>query len=135
MTALNVLQPSFLDMPPALRRAQTSMQLPEVQAMLHRLSKFDLGIFMPHQHDEKTGDFQPLPDDILQVESGGKVSFQNREEITHQTERFMPVAWRWSDGALATAAVCEMVTEEGAEGSGKLTKHKMPNECSARESS
>lgn len=135
MTTLNFLEPSFLGMPPALRRAQTAMQLPEVQAMLRRLSEFDLGVFMPHQHDGKTGDFQPLHEDILQVESGCKVSFQNRDEVTHQTNRFVPVAWRWRDGVLATAAVCEMVTDEGVDGSGKLTKHKMPNECTAKESS
>ena len=135
MTTANLSPPSFLGIPPALRRAQTAMQLPEVQAMLRRLSEFDLGIFMPHRHDELTGDFQPLPDDVLQVESGCKVSFQKRDEITRQTTRFMPVAWRWVDGALATAATCEMVTEESAEGFGKLTKHKMPNECTAKESS
>ncbi|MCY1166733.1 hypothetical protein D9M73_66820 [compost metagenome] len=128
MTTTNVSQPSFLDLPPAVRRAQTAMQRPEVQAMLRRLSEFDLGIFMPHRHDEQTGDFQPLPDEVLQVESGCKVSFRNRDEIAHQTDRFLPVAWRWRDGALATASACEMVTEEGTGSTGTLIKHKMPNE-------
>ena len=128
MTTTNVSQPNFLGIPPAQRRAQMAMQLPEVQAMLRRLSEFDLGIFMPHRHDEQTGDFQPLPDNVLQVESGCKVSFRNRGEIAHQTDRFLPVAWRWRDGALTTASACEMVTEEGTGGTGKLIKHKMPNE-------
>lgn len=127
MTTTNVSEPSFLGMPPALRRAQAAMQLPEVQAMLRRLSEFDLGIFLPHRHDEQTGDFQPLPDDVMQVESGCKVSFRNRDEITLQTDRFLPVAWRWRAGALTIASACEMVTEEGTGGAGKLTKHKMPN--------
>ena len=128
MTTTNVSQPSFLDIPPSVRRAQTAMQRPEVLAMLRRLSEFDLGIFMPHLHDEQTGDFQSLPDDVLQVESGCKVSFRNRDEIAYQTDRFLPVAWRWRDGALATASACEMVTEEGTCGTGKLIKHKMPSE-------
>ena len=127
MTTTNVLQPSFLGTSPAQRRAQTAMQRPEIQAMLRRLSEFDLGIFMPHRHDEQTGDFQPLPGDVLQVESGCKVSFRNRDEIVHQTDRFLPVAWRWLDGGLATTATCEMVTQEGTDGSGMSTKHKMPN--------
>ena len=127
MTTTNVSQPSFLGISPAQRRAQTAIQLPEVQAMLRRLSEFDLGIFMPHQHDEQTGDFQPLPHDVLQVESGCQVSFRNRDEIADQTDRFLPVAWRWLDGALATASTCEMVTQGGADGSGMLVKHKMPN--------
>ncbi len=31
--------------------------------MLRRLSAFQLGIFMPHQHDEATGEFLRLPAD------------------------------------------------------------------------
>ena len=57
-------------LPPTLRTAQAAMQLPEVQDMLRRLSAFQLGIFMPHQHDEATGEFLPLPFDVMQVESG-----------------------------------------------------------------
>lgn len=135
MTTTNALQPSFSGVPPALRRAQTAMQLPEVQAMLRRLSEFDLGIFMPHRHDEQTGDFQRLPDDVLQVESGCKVTFRHWDEIAYLPEQFLPVAWRWRHGALATASACEMVTEEETSGAGKLTKHKMPNTYGAKESS
>ena len=135
MTTTNGSQPSFLGLPPAVRRAQTAMQRPEVQAMLRRLSEFDLGIFMPHRHDEQTGDFQQLSDDVLQVESGCKVSFRNRDEIANQTDRFLPVAWRWRDGGPATASACEMVTEEGMGGTGKLTKHRMPNIRGAKETS
>ena len=39
-------------LPPTLKIARAAMQLPEVQDMLRRLSAFQLGIFMPHQHDE-----------------------------------------------------------------------------------
>ena len=87
MTAANVSQASTLGMPPALRRAQAAIHLPEVQAMLQRLSEFDLGVFMPHQHDERTGDFQPLPDDMMQVESGLDVSFRPSEDIAAQTDQ------------------------------------------------
>lgn len=128
MTTTNLSQASTLGMPPALRRAQAAIHLPEVQAMLQRLSEFDLGIFMPHQHDERTGDFQPLPDNVMQVEAGCRVSFQNMDEIAHQANRFLPVAWRWRAGASTPASVCEMVVEEGPDGTERPVKHKMPDE-------
>ena len=128
MTAANVSQASAYGMPPALRRAQAAIHLPEVQAMLQRLSEYDLGIFMPHQHDERTGDFEPLPDGVMQVESGRKVSFQSIEKIAHQTDRYLPVAWRWRAGAPAPSSACEMVVDEGPVGTARTIKHKMPDE-------
>ena len=128
MTATNVSQASAYAMPPALRRAQAAIHLPEVQAMLQRLSEYDLGIFMPHQHDERTGDFQPLPDDVMQVESGCKVSFQAIEKIAYQTDRYLHVAWRWRAGAPAPSSACEMVLDEGPGGTARTIKHKMPDE-------
>ncbi len=126
MIAANVSQASASGMPPALRRAQDAIHLPEVQAMLQRLSAYDLGIFMPHQHDERTGDFQPLPDDVMQVEAGCKVSFQRMDEIA--ADRYLPVAWRWRAGAPTPASVCEMVLEEGPAGTARAIKHKMLDE-------
>ena len=128
MTTANLSQASTLGMPPALRRAQAAIHLPEVQAMLQRLSDFDLGIFMPHQHDERTGDFQALPDDVMQVESGFNVSFQNTQAIVNQANRFLPVAWRWRAGAAAPASVCEMVAPEELDDPERPVKHKMPDE-------
>lgn len=95
--------------------------------MLRRLSEYNLGIFMPHLHDEQTGGFQPLPDDVVQVESGLQVSFQAAQEITSQTERFLPVGWCWRAGAPAASAVCEMVGDEASGVSRSYTKHKMLN--------
>ena len=43
-------------LPPTLRTAQAAIQWPKVQDMLRRLSAYRLGIFMPHQHDEVTGE-------------------------------------------------------------------------------
>ncbi len=128
MTTTNLSQTSTLGMPPALRRAQAAIHLPEVQAMLQRLSIFDLGVFMPHQHDERTGDFQPLPDDVMQVEAGCQVLFQNTQEILNQANRFLPVAWRWQAGAAVPASVCEMVVPEEQDDPERPVKHKMPAE-------
>ena len=126
MTTANLSQSRTFGMPSALRRAQAAIHLPEVQAMLQRLSQFDLGIFIPHQHDERTGDFEQLPDDVMQVETGCKVSFQNTQEIVNQGGRFLTVAWRWRAGASSPASACEMVVEEGPDDAQRAVKHKMP---------
>ena len=125
MTVANVSQGSARGLPQALRTAQAAMLLPEVQEMLCRLSEYKLGIFMPHIHDERTGEFQPLPDNVMQVESGLKVSFQPTEEIANQTERFLPVGWYWHAGASTPVTACEMVREEGQGDTERYIKHKM----------
>lgn len=128
MTTANFSEASTLGMPPALRRAQAAIHLPEVQAMLQRLSDFDFGIFMPHQHDERTGDCQPLRDDVMQAEAGCQVSFQNAREIVNDVDRFLPVAWRWRAGAAVPASVCAMVVPEKQDDPERPVKHKMPAE-------
>ena len=128
MTTASVSRVSAYGLPPALRTAQAAMQLPEVQDMLRRLSAFRLGIFMPHQHDDSTGEFQPLPDDVMQVESGLAVSFERLEEIARRTESFLPVGWVWRAGAATVAAACEMATQDWPEDEEKPVKHKMPDD-------
>ena len=127
MTMANVSQASAAGLPPALRTAQEAIHLPEVQEMLRRLSEYKLGIFMPHLHDEQTGGFQPLPDHVMQVESGLQVSFQQAQKITSRTDQFLPVGWYWRAGAPAASAVCEMVEEEVPGAIRRYTKHKMLN--------
>ena len=127
MTIANVPQGrAFGCLPQAFRTAQEAIHLPEVQEMLRRLSGYKLGIFMPHMHDEQTGEFQPLPDEVMQVESGWEVSFQPTEEIANQTDRFLPVGWLWRAGASAPVAACEMVSEERPGDTERYIKHKMP---------
>ena len=126
MTTASVSRAGAYRLPTALKTAQAAMQLPEVQDMLRRLSAFQLGIFMPHQHDERTGEFQPLPDEVVQVESGRAVSFDRLEVIARRTESFLPVGWRWRVGAVTVAAACEMAAQEGAEDEKQPVKHKMP---------
>jgi len=125
MTIANVSQGSIRGLPQTLSSAQEAIHLPEVQAMLRRLSEYNLGICMPHMHDELTGEFQPLPDDVMQVESGLEVSFQPTEEIAKQTDRYLPVGWFWRAGVSTPLAVCEMVREEGSGDTERNVKHKM----------
>ena len=126
MTVANVSLANGARLPQALRTAQEAIHLPEVQQMLRRLADYKLGIFMPHMHDDKTGEFKSLPDEVTQVESGFEVSFQPSEEIVNQTDRFLPVGWFWRAGVSTPAAVCEMVSEERSGSTERYTKHKMP---------
>ena len=125
MTIANVVQGTTFGLPQSLKTAQESIHLPEVQEMLRRLSAYQLGIFMPHKHDEHTGEFQSLPDEVMQVVSGMKVSFLPREEMTTRTDRFLPVAWLWRAGASKPVAACEMEAEETSGATDRYVKHKM----------
>ena len=125
MTIANVSQASALDLPQPLQTAQAAIRFPEVQEMLCKLSQYNLGIFMPHMHDDQTGGFQPLADDMIQLESGLEVSFRQTKEIANQTDRFLPVGWYWRAGASTPVAVCEMVVEEGKGDAARSIKHTM----------
>jgi hypothetical protein len=125
MTKVNVSQEAARGLPQALRTAQEAIHLPEVQEMLRRLSEYNLGVCMPHMHDGQTGEFQPLADEVMQVESGLAVSFRPAEEIAGQADRFLPVGWFWRAGGSTPSAVCEMVQAEGPGDTQRYGKHKM----------
>jgi hypothetical protein len=125
MTVANVAQEATRGLPQALRTAQEAIQFPEVQDMLRRLSEYNLGVCMPHMHDERTGGFQPLANEVTQVESGLAVTFRPAEEIAGQADHFLPVGWFWRDGASAPSAVCEMVRAAGPGDTQRYDKHKM----------
>jgi hypothetical protein len=125
MTIANVAQETARGLPQSLRAAQEAIHLPEVQEMLRRLSEYNLGICMPHMHDERTGGFQPLADEVTQVESGLAVSFRPAKEIAGEADRFLPVGWLWRAGASTPSAVCEMVQTVGLGETQSFVKHKM----------
>lgn len=125
MTVTSIAEDNSRGLTASLRVAQAAMHLPEVQAMLRKLSEYHLGICMPHLHDEQTGEIQALPDELIQVESGLHVSFTPGEEIANQTDHFLPVGWLWRAGASTPVAVCEMAGPETSGDSGPRGKHKM----------
>lgn len=85
-------------LPEPLVRAQESIHLPEVQEMLRRLSAYNLGICMPHMHDEDTGAFLALPDNVVYVENDQEVTFRTRDDVGPD-EHFVSVGWVWRDEA------------------------------------
>ena len=124
MTINDISQATIQGLPPVLTSAQETLNR-EVQTMLNKLSEFQIGIFMPHTHDEKTGAFQLLGDDVVQVESGLEVSFKTANEITSQRNSFLPVGWLWRAGQSAPVAVCEMVAKESTIDEELHANHKM----------
>ena len=132
MTVVNISRAGRYELPPTLRTAQEAIELPEVQEMLRKLSAYRLGIFMPHKHDNVTGEFLPLPAEVMQVESALAVSFEHMDKIAAQTERFLPVGWLWRAGAPTVASACEMVTDDGPRDEAQKVKHKMLDESRSR---
>jgi hypothetical protein len=91
MSAANVSRNRVGILPDELQAAQNAINLPEVKEMLKKLSQHNLGIYMPHMHDEETGAFQPLPPGITQVEDGLVVSFLPNNEC--EDNSFISVGW------------------------------------------
>ena len=77
---------------PDILNAISSVDLPEVQEMMERLSQFGLGIMVPHCHTDVL-DFAPLPNGMVQIENNLQISFKNRNDIG---KHVIPVGWRWN---------------------------------------
>lgn len=97
---ITTVSKTALQLPQELQTAQDAMALPEVQEMLQKLAKYNLGIFMPHMHETGVG-FLPPKDGVLQVESELKVSFQPVEQVKSSIEPYVTVGWVWKNGPRA----------------------------------
>lgn len=91
---------------PKMREAQAAIELPEIQEIAKTLARYNLGIFMPHMHNEQTGDFLDPQDDIVSVEDGLRVSFHKDEELKAQGKSFVDVGWQWVDNGMASRMAC-----------------------------
>jgi hypothetical protein len=105
MSITNYSREKLRSLPQELVTAQEAIYLPEVQEMLRKLAEYNLGIFMPHMHDDQTGEFQPLPTEVVQVEDGLKVSFRAGTEVEDGNQYF-PTGWFWRKDAPLPSAVC-----------------------------
>jgi hypothetical protein len=97
MPETNVVPRDLSSLPPELRIAQEAIHLPEVQAMLQKLSTYNLGICMPHVHDDRTGEFLPRAKNVIQVETDLEVSFQPAQDVLDHPETHLPVGWVWHE--------------------------------------
>lgn len=94
----------FGKLPQSLKTAQQAIELPEVQEIIQKLSKYNLGVFMPHQHNLASGDFEVLPDDVIQVEDDLQVSFMSKIEADQLNA--LPVGWVWRKDGVTGYATC-----------------------------
>jgi hypothetical protein len=101
---MNATIETELVLPQEIKMGLEAISLPEVQEIMKRLAKYNLGICLPHMHNEQTGAFENLPADMVQVESGLEVNFQ--ESSTLEGLDGLPVAWRWQQNGSITSAVC-----------------------------
>lgn len=107
MSVVNTSRNRSVKLAPALQLAQDSIALPEVQEMLEKLSHYNLGVFMPHMHDDETGGFAPLTAGLTQVEDGLKVSFQPEDACVDEPGRsYVPVGWFWHGRGAKAEAKC-----------------------------
>lgn len=93
MPTANAPEGITCSLPISFKAAQAVIHIPEVRKMLRKLSECQLGIFMPYMHAADSGEFIALADAVMQVESRSAVSFQPRQEIASQSERFLRVGW------------------------------------------
>lgn len=101
-TDVNNLSPSML--PTEIQTAINAIELDEVQEILQKLSKYNLGVCVPHKHNQDTGDFELLPEGTLQLETDLQVCFVKETEIT--SLKAIPVAWRWQNDGVRASAKC-----------------------------
>ena len=83
-------------------KAKTAVESVEVQDMIRRLAAYDLGVFMPHLHNEEG--FAPLPSDIVQLEGDLRVSFVNQNDSI--LSEAAPVGWIWNEEKSRVCAAC-----------------------------
>lgn len=123
MIVSNVSREKLDTLPQELKTAQEAIYLPEVQEMLRKLAEYNLGIFMPHMHDDKNGEFQPLPEELVQVEEGLKVTFREAGEV-EDGNRYFPVGWFFRNGIGGPCGHCVIRCETRPPDTGHYGVHK-----------
>ena len=89
---------------PVQERAQQAVLTPEVIEMARRLAAYGLGIAMPHMHTEEA-EFADLPDDLIQVERAGTVTFEPKRAALADPG-MVAVGWRWTPDGLNVMGSC-----------------------------
>ena len=104
MEVMNIQNRVIDRLPDALKKAQNAIQNPEIQDAMKLLAKYNLGVFMPHKHNEENGDFEILPQNIVQCEDDLQVSFLSRNDA--EKLNTIPVGWMWQGEGVSASAVC-----------------------------
>lgn len=90
---------------PQIMAAVESVKLPEVKRLIEELAQFDLGVTVPHMHQEDSPfEFDPLPSGMVQKEDEQVVSFVPSAEAT---DHDLPVSWRWNGEEVEVVSLCK----------------------------
>jgi len=95
----------------AIKLAQEAIKTSEIQQIARILSKHNLGICVPHMHEEETGEIIPLPNGVISCERNLKVSFA--DENSEADQGVVPIAWRWNKTGIEICANCCITPGEG----------------------
>jgi hypothetical protein len=76
---------------------------PELLAHIKALSKWGLGVTIPHAHDEY-GEFKILPTGMMALEEDLSVRFVSTELL--KTNDIVPVGWMWRDNKVIESMGC-----------------------------
>ncbi len=90
--------------------------------MIRRLGAYNLGVCLPHSHDDETGAFSELPDDVVSVERGQRVSFQKSVDVADPAH-FVEVGWRWVGDAVTGMMACHMKCVTNPHGGMHFSEH------------
>lgn len=112
-----------MQLTPTQERAQRAVLEPDVIEMARRLASYGLGITMPHMHTA-TEDFADLPNDMIQVERAGAVTFEPKR-AAQDDPGMVAVGWRWEPDGLSAIGRC--VPIHTCTGSGSPTGHRHEN--------
>ena len=99
---------------PEIQKAREAIGLPEVQEIMRKLSKYNLGVCIPHMHGAET-DFEALPDDTVQIEEDCRVRWVRRSALNAMPGS-VPVAWRWRSNGIQSAAECMQICSPAKKG-------------------
>jgi hypothetical protein len=100
------------------RMMREAIHTPAVQEALKTLSKYGLGVWLPHMHAED-GHLVPLPNEMVSIEVEGEepatrqVTFVKRDTLDSSILNQTAVAWIWNE-SLNVAVVATSCTDENS---------------------
>jgi hypothetical protein len=84
-------------------KAQKFLNTTEGVEIARSLATHGLGIFVPHMHEDSSGEALPLPTGVVSHEDNLRVSFKNRQELDGKA---VPVGWRWNGTEVEMCSAC-----------------------------
>jgi hypothetical protein len=91
---------------PEIEEAANNINQPRIHEIMKELSRYGLGVSVPHAHDEN-GNFIRLEKGMVSLEENLNVSFHSSKDVSN--ENYLTVGWRWDSesGAPVPTNKCE----------------------------